>query len=82
MITVAEAIRILQDNLPEPRIINISLEDAFGRRLAEDINAPIGSVRDTGTIQRTMNLDRCAIARGAKNVMCELVMHAVVVACV
>lgn len=49
MITVAEAIRILQDNLPEPRIINISLEDAFGRRLAEDINAPEPSPRYTSS---------------------------------
>ncbi len=49
MITVTEAIRILQENLPEPRIVEISLEDAFGRRLAEDICSPEPSPRYTSS---------------------------------
>ena len=40
MISVKEALQILKENLPEPRIVHTPLEEVFGRRLAEDILAP------------------------------------------
>lgn len=49
MITVQEALGILQQNLPEPRIITVFLENAFSHRLAEDIFAPEPSPRYTSS---------------------------------
>lgn len=37
MISVAEALLTLHENLPEPRSERVGLEDAFGRSLVEDI---------------------------------------------
>lgn len=49
MITVQEALAILQQNLPEPRVITVPLDDAFSQRLAEDIHAPEPSPRYTSS---------------------------------
>lgn len=49
MISVNEALAILQKNIPAPRIITISLDDAVGKRLAEDIPAPEPAPRYTSS---------------------------------
>ncbi|CAG37719.1 molybdopterin molybdotransferase MoeA [Desulfotalea psychrophila] len=49
MISVPEALSILEKNLPEPRKVQVSLEEAFARRLAEDIAAPEASPRYTSS---------------------------------
>jgi len=49
MITVQEALTILQQNLPEPRVIRVQLEKAFSHRLAEDICSPEHSPRYTSS---------------------------------
>jgi molybdopterin molybdotransferase len=49
MITVQEALTILQQNLPAPRVIRVPLEQAFSHRLAEDILAPEHSPRYTSS---------------------------------
>jgi molybdopterin molybdotransferase len=45
MISVDEALRILNANMPEPRLAYASLENAFSCYLAEDIYAPEASPR-------------------------------------
>ncbi len=49
MITVNEALALLQKNLPAPRIVHVSLDTAFSRRLAEDILSPEPSPRYTSS---------------------------------
>lgn len=49
MISVPEALKILQENLPKPRIVQIALDEAFSRRLAEDIYSPEPSPRYTSS---------------------------------
>lgn len=49
MITVNEALAILEENLPAPRVVRLPLESAFSRRLAEDILAPEPSPRYTSS---------------------------------
>lgn len=49
MISVAKALEILRANLPEPRITRVSIDEAFGRRLAEDILSPEPSPRYTSS---------------------------------
>jgi molybdopterin molybdotransferase len=49
MITVPEAFRILQENLPAPRLEAIDLSNAYSRYLAQDILAPEPSPRYTNS---------------------------------
>lgn len=49
MITVNEALIILQENLPVPRTVHVPLDEVFSRRLAEDIHAPEPSPRYTSS---------------------------------
>ncbi len=49
MISVNEALRILQENIPQPRIIKIPLNRAYGRYLGKDIIAPEPSPRYTNS---------------------------------
>ncbi len=49
MITVNEALAILQQNLPVPRVIRVPLEETLARRLAEDVHAPEPSPRYTSS---------------------------------
>ena len=49
MISVAEALDILRKNLPDPRIIDITLGEALNRRLADDVFAPEPSPRYTSS---------------------------------
>lgn len=49
VITVNEALKILEANIPEPRIIHVDLEGAHGRYLGEDIHAPEPSPRYTNS---------------------------------
>ena len=49
MISTQEALRILQENLPEPKIDTVDLADAFGRYLAEPVVTPEGSPRYTNS---------------------------------
>jgi molybdopterin molybdotransferase len=49
MISVREALTILEKNLPHPRIVELTLEDAFSHRLAADILAPEPSPRYTSS---------------------------------
>ena len=49
MISVNEALAILQQNLPSPRVVTIFLDEAVGRRLAEDIPAPEPAPRYTSS---------------------------------
>lgn len=49
MITVSEALDILQQNLPAPRSVRVPLDTAFSRRLSEDIHAPEPSPRYTSS---------------------------------
>ena len=49
MISVDEALRILKENMPQPRMVYVRLEDAFSRRLARDILAPEPSPRYTNS---------------------------------
>ena len=49
MISIQEALHILQTNLPEPKIESIELSEAHGRYLAESITAPEPSPRYTNS---------------------------------
>ena len=49
MISIQEALQILEDNLPEPRIDAVDLSEAHGRYLAESITAPEPSPRYTNS---------------------------------
>jgi molybdopterin molybdotransferase len=49
MISMEEALRIIQANIPQPRIEECLLEDSMGRYLAEDIRAPEPSPRFTNS---------------------------------
>ena len=49
MISVHEALAILQQNRPAPRVVSVPLESAVGRRLAEDIPAPEPAPRYTSS---------------------------------
>jgi molybdopterin molybdotransferase len=49
MISIQEALRILQENLPEARIESVDLEGAKGKYLAESITAPEPSPRYTNS---------------------------------
>ena len=49
MISVQQALRILQDNLPEARVDTVELSEAYGRYLAESITAPEPSPRYTNS---------------------------------
>jgi len=49
MISVPEALSLLRQNLPEPKIVRVPVEEALGCRLAEDIVAPEPSPRYTSS---------------------------------
>ncbi len=49
MISIQEALQILQENLPEARVDTVDLPDAHGRYLAESIAAPEPSPRYTNS---------------------------------
>ena len=49
MISIQEALHILQENLPEARIDTVDLSEARGRYLAESITAPEPSPRYTNS---------------------------------
>lgn len=49
MISVTEALNILKKNLPRPKIVHVSLDDAFSHRLAADIFSPEPSPRYTSS---------------------------------
>jgi molybdopterin molybdotransferase len=49
MISVQEALSILQNNLPQPKLENVILDMAFGCYLGEDISAPEPSPRYTNS---------------------------------
>ena len=49
MISIQEALHILQENLPEPRVDTVNLSEAYGRNLAESIPAPEPSPRYTNS---------------------------------
>jgi molybdopterin molybdotransferase len=49
MISIQEALQILQDNLPEARVDTVDLSEARGRYLAEAITAPEPSPRYTNS---------------------------------
>jgi molybdopterin molybdotransferase len=49
MISVSKALTILKSNLPEPRIVRVPINEAFSRRLAEDIHSPEPSPRYTSS---------------------------------
>jgi molybdopterin molybdotransferase len=49
MISIQEALQILEGNLPEPRIDTVDLSEAHGRYLAESITAPEPSPRYTNS---------------------------------
>jgi len=49
MISIQEALHILQENLPEARVDTVNLSEAYGRYLAESIPAPEPSPRYTNS---------------------------------
>lgn len=49
MISVSEALQILDANIPQPRIIKLPLSEAYNRHLGEDILAPEPSPRYTNS---------------------------------
>ena len=49
MISVIEAQRILHENVPSPQQISVSIDEAFGLYLFEDIKAPDSSPRYTNS---------------------------------
>ena len=49
MISIQEALHILQENLPEARVDTVNLSEAYGRNLAESIPAPEPSPRYTNS---------------------------------
>lgn len=49
MISVPEALSLLRQNLPEPKVVQVPVEEALGRRLAGDIAAPEPSPRYTSS---------------------------------
>lgn len=49
MISVQVALKILQNNLPQPQIERVILDQAFGCHLSEDIRAPESSPRYTNS---------------------------------
>ena len=49
MISIQEALQILQENLPDPKSETVDLPDAYGRYLAEPVAAPEPSPRYTNS---------------------------------
>jgi len=49
MISIQQALQILEENLPDPRIDTVDLSEAQGRYLVESINAPEPSPRYTNS---------------------------------
>jgi molybdopterin molybdotransferase len=49
MISIQEALQLLEDNLPEPRIDTVDLSEAHGRYLVESVTAPEPSPRYTNS---------------------------------
>ena len=49
MISIQEALQLLEDNLPEPRVDTVDLSEAHGRYLVESITAPEPSPRYTNS---------------------------------
>ena len=49
MISIQEALQILQENLPEERVETVDLSEAYGRYLAESLTAPEPSPRYTNS---------------------------------
>jgi molybdopterin molybdotransferase len=49
MISIQEALQLLEDNLPEPRIDTVDLSEAHGRYLVESVAAPEPSPRYTNS---------------------------------
>jgi len=49
MISIEEALRIIKENIPDPDIIEYTIEDIIGKYLAEDICAPEPSPRFTNS---------------------------------
>jgi molybdopterin molybdotransferase len=49
MISIQEALQLLEDNLPEPRVDTVDLSEAHGRYLVESVAAPEPSPRYTNS---------------------------------
>jgi len=49
MISIEEALKIVEENIPARRVVTARLEDAFNRCLAEDVTAPEASPRYTSS---------------------------------
>jgi molybdopterin molybdotransferase len=49
MISIQEALQLLEDNLPEPKVDTVDLSEAHGRYLAESVAAPEPSPRYTNS---------------------------------
>ena len=67
MISVPEALNILKENLPEPRVVYVTIEEAYSRRLARDILAPEPSPRYTNSAMdgfAVQGKDVCSIEEG------------------
>ncbi|MDR3088281.1 MAG: molybdopterin molybdotransferase MoeA [Desulfobulbaceae bacterium] len=64
MISIEEALHIVEANIPERRVVDIDLREAQGLHLAQDIRAPESSPRYTGSSMDGYAL-RFADCRGA-----------------
>ena len=64
MISIEEALKIVEENIPPRRIVRMGLEEAFGRHLAADLTAPEASPRYTSSAMDGYAL-RAADCRGA-----------------
>jgi len=75
MISIAEALKIVEDNFPSRRAVNMSLDAAFDRHLAADLAAPEASPRYTNSAMDGYALRHadCLGASGEKPVSLRII---------
>lgn len=75
MISVNEALQILEENVPPPRIIKLPLNETYNRYLAEDILAPEPSPRYTNSAMDgyAIRWQDCTTASAATPVNLEII---------
>ncbi len=75
MISVSEALQILDKNIPQPRVIKLPLSDAYDRYLGEDIIAPEPSPRYTNSAMDgfAIRWQDCAHASAAEPISLDII---------
>ena len=75
MISIEQALKIVEDNFPARRVVKMNLDAAFGHRLAADVAAPEASPRYTSSAMDGYDLRHadCLGASGEKPVSLRII---------